>query len=453
MEKRHDSRIPLNLKVDYCLADVPDCPIKETFINNLSSGGVLLALNEPVPITTNLKLAIHSPRLLHPIICKTRVVWVKEIKQGELYEIGTSFEQINQKDLDFIRKWTKTVDIDSILAAAVKKNASDIHLITNQPPVMRVYGELLPIQPKPLMADEVHGLIYNLLNDEQKVTFERDLELDASYTNEMGRFRVNIHKERGEAAASFRYIPTEILSLEQLNLPHVLMDLARKPKGLVLVTGPTGSGKSTTLAAMIEQINKEKKRLVMSLEEPIEFLYKSKRSVIEQREIGTDARTFGSALKHIVRQDIDVILIGEIRDLHSISIALTAAETGHLVFTTLHTLDTVTSLNRIIDVFPASQQQQIRFQLAETLQGVVSQILLPKADGEGRVVATEVLFCTPAVSNLIRKGKHEEIRNFLETGHQYGMHTMEKSLEDLYSQGLISKESVSAHTSNLGKYL
>lgn len=453
MEKRQNNRIPLNLKVDYSLADLQDCPVKQTYINNLSTGGVLLVLPEPLPITTNLKLNIHTPRLLHPITCTSRVVWVKEIRQGELYEIGTSFSHINPKDLDFIKKWTRTVDLDAILANAVKKDASDIHLIGGNPPMLRIFGELLPAQPQVLTSDEVEGLVYDLLQDEQKARFEKDMELDVSYTNECGRFRVNVHRERGQLAAAFRYIPGEIKNLEELGLPPVIADLARKPKGLILVTGPNGCGKSTTLAAMIELINREKKRTVMSLEDPIEFLYKSKRSIIEQREIGVDSHSFNDALKYVVRQDIDVILIGEIRDLNSISVALTAAETGHLVLTTLHTLDTITSLNRIIDVFPANQQQQIRFQLAETLQGVVSQVLLPREDTEGRVVATEILCCTPAVSNLIRKGRHEEIRNLLVTGQHYGMHTMEKSLEDLFGEGKISKETVLSYSKELHKYI
>lgn len=453
MEKRRGTRIPLNLKVEYSLADVPDCPVRETSTNNLSAGGVQLILSEPLPITTTLRLSIHSPRLLSPIVTTNRVVWVKEITPGHAYEIGTSFEKIHAKDLEFVKKWTETVDLDAILATLIKKNASDMHLVAGHPPMMRVYGELLPVQNKPLTAEEVSGLIDNLLLPEQKERFAKDLELDMSYTNESGRFRINVHHERGQAAATFRVIPQELKSITELGLPQVIEELARKPKGLVLVTGPNGSGKSTTLATMIELINKERKKVILSLEEPIEFLYKSKRSIIEQREIGIDSHSFENALKFAVRQDIDVILIGEIRDLASISIALTAAETGHLVLTTLHTLDALSSINRIIDVFPANQQQQVRFQLAETLQGVVSQILLPRADTEGRVVATEVLFCTTAVANLIRRGKNEEIRNFLETGSQHGMHTMDKSLEILYEKGIISKETVLTYAKEQHKYL
>ena len=445
--------MPLRLKAEYSFADVADCPIRETFITNLSPGGIQLALSEPLPITTILKLTVHSPRLLSPIACRSRVVWVKEITPGQLYEIGTSFEHITQKDLNFIRKWTKTVDIDAILATAVKKNASDVHLVSGHPPMMRVFGDLQPVTTTPLREDEVSGLIFNLLSEEQKALFEEKLELDCSYTNESSRFRINVHKERGQVAATFRCIPSEIKTLEELGLPASLSELARQPKGLVIVTGPNGSGKSTTLAALIEQINKEKKKTVMSLEEPIEFLYKSKRSIIEQREIGLDSHSFADALKYVVRQDVDVILIGEMRDLTSIAIALTAAETGHLVFTTLHTLSAMSSINRIIDVFPANQQQQVRVQLAETLRGVVSQVLLPRADKPGRVVATEVLVSTPAIANLIRKGKHEEIRNFMETGMQQGMHTLDRSLEKLYSKGLISRETAASHSLELHKYI
>jgi twitching motility protein PilT len=241
--------------------------------------------------------------------------------------------------------------------------------------------------------------------------------------------------------------------LSELHLPPVLEELARRPSGLILVTGPAGCGKSTTVAAMIEIINKERKSLIMSLEEPIEYIFKSKKSIIEQREIGIDAISFQSALKYIVRQDIDVVFIGEIRDLNSISVAISAAETGHLVLTTLHTMDALSSINRIVDVFPSLQQRQVRMQLAETLRGVVSQVLLPRQDKEGRIVATEVLVCNSAVANLIRKDNISEIRGIMETGSRFGMHTLDHSLENLFSQSLVSREAVLAYTNDVSRFI
>ncbi|MDD5044900.1 MAG: PilT/PilU family type 4a pilus ATPase [Candidatus Omnitrophica bacterium] len=334
----------------------------------------------------------------------------------------------------------QAVDLDKILNFAIQKKASDIHFVSNQPPIMRLYDELIPVHDKVLSPDEIKGLIYGFLPDRQKEKFETELELDTSYVNDMGRFRVNVHQEKGQLGAAFRHISTQIKSATELGLPKVVADLALKPNGLILVTGPTGSGKSTTLAAMIELINQSRKCMIISLEDPIEYLYQSKKSIIRQREIGFDSHSFIDALKHTLRQDVDVILIGEIRDLDSITVALTAAETGHLVLTTLHTTDTISTINRVIDVFPAGQQQQVRMQLAETLRGIIAQILIPKKDRTGLAVATEIMIQTPAVANVIRQGNSEQLRSILQTGAQFGMQTMDSSLLQLYKDGIISLE-------------
>ena len=439
-ERRKFRRIPVALKVSYRKEGEPKENSRESLAENISEGGVLITSTDPIFISTILDLDISSPQLPEPIEIKGRVIWIQEINEGKAYELGVSFVKIADKDTLFIKRYIESVDLDNILNFAVKNNASDVHFVAGKPPIIRVYGELKPMDAKVLSSGEIKGLIYGFLNEQQKEEFEKELELDVSFTNDLGRFRVNVHQEKGQLGAAFRYIATDIKSPRELGLPDAIEVLARKPIGLVIVTGPTGSGKSTTLASMIEVINKERNCMIISLEDPIEYLYTSKKSIIKQREIGFDARSFVNALKHTLRQDVNVILVGEIRDLDSIAIAITAAETGHLVLTTLHTSDAPSSINRIIDVFPSDQQQQVRMQVADSLRGVISQVLLPRRDKEGRVVAAEVLVCTTAISNLIRQQTVEQIRSYMTTGKEFGMQTMDVALEILYKQGIISRE-------------
>jgi len=296
-------------------------------------------------------------------------------------------------------------------------------------------------------------MIYTILTNEQKEIFERNWELDLSVAMlGMDRFRVNVHIQRGSVEAAFRRIPLEIPKLSDLGLPSVVVDLAKKPNGLVLVTGPTGVGKTTTMAAMIDLINSERQEMIVSIEDPIEFLYKNKKSIIKQREVYADTKSFSEALRHALRQDPDVIFVGEMRDLETISTALTAAETGHLVLATLHTPDAPQTIERIIDVFPPFQQQQVKLQLADCLQGVISQLLLPRASGIGRVVATEIMIGTPAIRNLIREQEIEQMPTLIQTGHQYGMRTMDKSLKELYMSGVISYEIALAKAKHIEEF-
>jgi twitching motility protein PilT len=282
-------------------------------------------------------------------------------------------------------------------------------------------------------------MIYGVLTDQQKEIFERDLELDFSLAlANLDRFRVNIHIQKGSVEAAFRRVPLVIPTIQQLGLPQIVTDLARRPNGLVLVTGPTGMGKTTTLAAMINLINNERECLIICIEDPIEFIFTNKKSVIKQREVYSDTHSFADALRHALRQDPNVIIVGEMRDLETISTALTAAETGHLVLATLHTPDAPQTIERIIDVFPPYQQQQVKLQLADSLQGVISQLLLPHASGKGLVLATEIMIGTAGVRNLIREQEIEQIPTLMQTGGQYGMKTMDKSLKELTQKGLIS---------------
>jgi twitching motility protein PilT len=324
------------------------------------------------------------------------------------------------------------MELRDLLLYAIHKRASDLHLTYDTPPILRVDGKLTQTNYDPLSRDTLKKMIYGILTDYQKEKFEQELELDFSLAlSGMDRFRVNIHVQRGSVEAAFRRIPLFIPNMQELGLPPVMADFARKPNGLVLLTGPTGTGKTTTLAAMINLINEEKEALIICIEDPIEYVHFNKKSIIKQREVFSDTHSFGNALKRCLRQDPDIIVVGEMRDLETISTALTAAETGHLVLATLHTPDAPQTVERIIDVFPPHQQQQVKLQLASALQGVVSQRLLPKANGEGRVLCTEVMVCTSAIRNLIREQAVEQIPTAIQTGSAHGMHTMDKSLQRL----------------------
>jgi twitching motility protein PilT len=312
-------------------------------------------------------------------------------------------------------------------------------LTENEPPILRIDGKIFRTNLAVLKKDELKKMVYTFLSGPQKEIFERDLELDLSIAPpDMDRFRVNVHMQKGSVEAAFRRIPIEIPSIDQLGLPPVAIEMARKPNGLILVTGPTGMGKTTTLAAMVNLINQERESLIISIEDPIEFIHSNKKSIIKQREVYSDTRSFADALKHALRQDPNVIVVGEMRDLETISTTLTAAETGHLVLATLHTPDAPQTVERIIDVFPPHQQQQVKLQLSDCLQCVVSQLLLPHSSGTGRVMAAEVMVATPGIRNLIREQEIEQIPTLMQTGSQYGMKTMDKSLKELFQQNLIT---------------
>ena len=336
----------------------------------------------------------------------------------------------------------KEPNLADFLMAVIEDEASDLHLTGGLPPMIRVHGELRPIPGfRRLLPKDLQELIYSMLTQKQREQFEERLELDISYQLPgKARFRVNVFQQRDALGSVMRRIPFEIKTLEDLGLPSAVKEFANLRRGLVLVTGITGSGKSTTLAGLIDIVNSERAEHIMTVEDPIEFLHRHKKAVVNQREIGHDTHGFAEALKHVLRQDPDVILVGEMRDLETISAALTAAETGHLVFGTLHTQDAPQSVDRVIDVFPPHQQQQIRVQLAGTLAGVVSQQLLPTADGKGRVVAAEVLVATPAVRNLIREGKTHQIYTSMQAGGKYGMQVMDQALAELVKKGKVTYE-------------
>ncbi len=332
------------------------------------------------------------------------------------------------------------VHIDELLAVVLDRGASDLHLTAGTPPQIRIDGRLAKLEEfGRLMPQDLRTMIYSILTGNQREVFEEKLELDFSHPLPgRARFRVNVFQQRGSLGAVLRAIPNALKSLEELGMPPVLTEFSTLPKGLVLVTGATGTGKSTTLAALIDLINVNRSVHVMTIEDPIEFMHSHKKAIVNQREIGSDTKSFATALRHALRQDPDVILVGELRDLETIETAITAAETGHLVFGTLHTQDAPQTVERLIDVFPPHQQTQVRVQLAGSLQGVASQVLVPSADGRGRVAAVEVMVVTPAIRNLIREGKVHQIRSAIQSGGRHGMQTMEQSLAALVKSGRVA---------------
>jgi twitching motility protein PilT len=334
------------------------------------------------------------------------------------------------------------VNLHQLLKAMVEKGASDLHITTGSPPQLRVDGELVPLKTAQLTPVETKQLCYSILTDAQKHKFEEENELDLSFgVKGLARFRANIYMQRGAVAGAFRTIPFKILTFQELGLPPVVAELVKRPRGLILVTGPTGSGKSTTLASMIDKINTERHEHIMTIEDPIEYLHPHKNCLVNQREVGADTRSFKTALKYILRQDPDVVLVGELRDLETIEAALVIAETGHTCYATLHTNSAVQTINRVLDVFPPYQQPQVRAQLSFVLEGVLSQSLIAKAGGPGRVLALEVMVPTPAIRNLVREDKVHQIYSSMQVGQsKYGMQTFNQALANLLMRRLITQD-------------
>src|SRR3989441_8424525 len=340
-------------------------------------------------------------------------------------------------------------DLTALLGFAKDQNASDLHIAPTMPPLVRIRGEMVPLEMAPLSGEETHAAIYDILNDVQKRIFEEHHDLDFAFEIPgMSRFRANVLLQQHGPGAVFRVVPTKVRTLDEMGMPKVLKTLASREKGLVLVTGPTGSGKSTTLAAMVDYVNENQRGHILTIEDPIEFVHRSKRCLVRQREVGPHTYSFANALRAALREDPDVILVGELRDLETTQLAITAAETGHLVFATLHTNSAPKTVDRIIDIFPSGQQSQIRTMLSESIEGVVAQTLMPTKDGKGRVAALEILVGVPALRNLIREDKTAQILSVIQTGAQHGMQSLDQSLRDLVMQGKLGREQAMKKSSN-----
>ncbi len=340
------------------------------------------------------------------------------------------------------------VALEELLQLLVEREGSDLHLRVGEPPVIRVHGDLQRTEFPVLQPEDTERLAYSIMNEERRAAFAERLELDISHATDFARFRVNVFRQQGQIGAVMRVIPISVKTIDELMVPQITKQIAMRPRGLLLVTGPTGSGKSTTLASIIDHINTHRQVHIITIEDPIEFMHDDKESAINQRELGQDTHSFAAALKHVMRQNPDVILVGEMRDLETIQLAITAAETGHLVFSTVHTTDASQTIDRIVDVFPPEQQRQIRTQLSVTLLGVVSQTLLPRADKPGRVAAFEVMIATPAIRNLIRDGKTHQLNSDIQAGSEHGMEALDHNLLALVQKKMVRFEDALAKSSN-----
>ena len=341
------------------------------------------------------------------------------------------------------------MEVSELLAFTVKNNASDLHLSSGEAPMIRIHGDMTRIKMPPIESRQVQAMVYDIMSDAQRKAFEEHLELDFSFSlGEIARFRVNVFEQRRGMAAVFRVIPSEVLTLENLKCPEIFKEIAMTPRGICLVTGPTGSGKSTTLAAMIDHINENERGHILTIEDPIEFVHKSKNSLISQRELGPHTRSFENALRSALREDPDVVLVGELRDLETIRLALTAAETGHMVFGTLHTSSAPKTIDRIIDVFPGEEKEMVRSMLSESIRAVISQTLIKTADGNSRVAAHEIMIGTPAIRNLIRENKIAQMISVMQTGQRDGMQTLDSNLQQLVKTRKISQQAALEKAAN-----
>lgn len=441
-EKRTSRRVKAPLKLEYRLATDQDASgvFRLAEAQDISGAGIKFTCSESVPAGTLVQLRLSTPYTSRVVELSGKVVRSNR-EETKSYQIAVSFGQLGEKDRQALDNQIQLINICTLLEEMGRKEASDLHLTVGRPPAYRVDGELAYTHGHELAAAEIQGMVYALMTPEQIHEFEEGKELNYAISLPgIGRRRVNVHMQRGSVEATYRIIEMNIRSISDLGLPAVVAELARYKDGLVIVAGPTGSGKSTTLAAMVDLINSEFRKVVVTLEDPIEFLHQNKRSIVKQREIGVDTLSFHTGLKHVVRQDPNVILIGECRDLETMRVALTAAETGHLVLTTLHTSDAVQTIARVLGLFPPDQRHIAQLQLSNSLRGVICQQLLRKKDNLGRVVATEILIGTPAIKALMRDGRLEQILTHIQTGTKFGMQTMQASVQSLFERGLIKKE-------------
>lgn len=419
---------------------------------DLSSSGLAFETPTCLPIGSELEILLDIPNVSPGIKGDAQVARLQAVDEGKKYVVGITFKSLPESSGQAIEEHVQDVDVDHILREAVQQKASGLHLAADHPPLCRVDGNLMPLDMPPLPPERIDRIVMAMMSDRQREQFLKNLELDFSYVLPEGvRFRVNAHMAMGNIEATLRIISTRIRSVRELGLPPIVEQLANLRKGLIIVTGSAGSGTSTTLAAIVDLINSQRSCMIISVEDPIEHVHSSQLSIVKQREVGTDTHSFANAIKHALRQDPNVLLIGETRDADSISMSIAAAKAGHLVLTSLHAASTVECINTVVDAYPASQHGQVRNRLAECLQAIICQVLLPRKDGNGLAVATEVLVCTPAIRSLIRQGQTEQIPSYIQSGAQAGMHLLDSSLLELASAGVIDFETARSHARNPAK--
>jgi twitching motility protein PilT len=436
--------------MQYWFLDDPDKNEHGVTTVDISMKSVLFESNELIGMGTGIRMELNLPSLDREIKASGRINRIEENEVGGCFRYCLLFEEISQKDKKILDKYIQLIDIDNLLKLAVERNASDVHLLSDQPPIFRIDGELVFLDFPPLSSKDLRSMILAMMTEKQRSRFQEKRELNFSCLIPEGRFRVNVHYERGNVEAALRIIPSRIRTFSELGLPPAMDEFARKCSGLLIVTGPTGSGKTTTLATLVDTINQNRKCMIITIEEPIEYAFEGGQSLIKQREVGTDTLSFADGLRNVLRQDPDVILISELEDLESIELALTAAETGHLVLTSMHTTNAVECITRLVDLFPLDKREQIRDRLAGCLVGLVGQILVPKKDGEGRVIATEVLVSTPTIAKLIREGNPEKFATYNEAGLQCGIQPLDDSLKQLVQDGLVEESVARSFAKNPG---
>lgn len=425
--------------------------IKPVISGDISAEGMYFEIDEMVPLKSLVELRFQLPHGKETIEATAQVCRIQMLKDA--FGLGIIFTQIREEDRSAIEEFIERLNIKRLMSEAVTSGASDIHLLCEQPPVLRINGELQFLDSQPLHGEEIPQLVFSLMTKEQIRNFEKDKEMDFGIQYDINtRFRVNVHQQRGYVEATFRRIESKQFSFEELHIPQVVKDLARQKDGLILVTGPTGSGKTTTIAAMIDLINRERRAVIITLERPIEYVFTNGTSVIKQREVGVDTNSFSAALKSSLRQDPNIIVIGELDDIETVRTALVAAEAGYLVIATFHAPDTIQSIDRLANMFPPESRRQVLSQLSNCLKGIVAQMLIPSKDRKSRILAAEVVIATDAVKRVIRKDELYQIANLVQTGGDFKMQSLAQSIKQYIEFGTIETETALFYSQELSKY-
>jgi twitching motility protein PilT len=442
-ERRVAHRVYIKVPLSYEILDPADNALKTKTVmtGNISESGIYFETEEPPPLKVEIKASFKLPKSDNTIRVTLKVMRIETTGTEKLFGIGSTFVDLPAKDLEDIKRMTDRLNIGKLLELTIQKGASDLHLLADQLPVIRVQGDLETVDIGKLSSEDIPTLIYSFMNKQQIRRFEQTKELDFGLQYDMrNRFRVNLHMQRGFMEATFRLITTRIFSFEELNIPEAVKDLARLKEGLVLIAGPTGSGKSTTMAAMVELINEERKVVVITLERPIEYVFINKKSIIKQREIGVDTSSFSVALQSSLRQDPNVIVVGELEDTETVKTALIAAEAGYLVIASFHAPNTIHAIDRLVNVFPPENRKQVLSQVSNCLRGIVTQLLVPTTDRKTRVLATEILISNDAVKRVIRNDDLIQIPTIIQTGSAYKMLSMSESIRRYVEKGIVDRE-------------